>query len=97
MQETGMTIQTCAKRMTVALATLRRGATPEAREAAVRDVAGAIGDACCIPSMTWHDAQSKAKMAEICLKGRNAVSARRIVASLARDLENLPPKGAPIA
>lgn len=93
MSKDGLTLKICEKQMKAALAQLRHGDTPETREKAVQEVDTAIADAARIPSATWHDAQAKADMARVCLMGRNAKAARRIIASLARDLENLPAKG----
>lgn len=90
----GLTIADTAKRMDTALGVIRRGATPEAREAAVQDLERAMQDASRIAAVTFDDANVKADMVKVALMGRNARAARRIVASLARDLEHLPKPGA---
>lgn len=93
MTKAGLTIEGATARMHAALATLRRGETPEARAEAVQALDAAIADAARLPAGTWQDAQHKASMVRVTLAGRNASAARRVVASLARDLENLPAKG----
>ncbi|WP_223428863.1 hypothetical protein, partial [Tateyamaria pelophila] len=72
MTQTGLTIANAATRMRAALATIRRGATPEAREAAIDDLDRAIQDAARLTSATWMDAKAKAEMVQIALMGRNA-------------------------
>ena len=86
-----VTIEICHGRMmTAALGDLRSGGD---KAAAIARVGRAISQASEIPAATWQEAASKGAMVRITLTGANASASRRMMASIERDLENLPPKG----
>ena len=84
------TIEFYHERMNNALGDLRMGMADHAE--ALRIIDGAIEGACSIPSLTWRDGVYKAHMLRTACMGANAVVARKVLASLQRDFENLPPR-----
>ena len=90
MTDEGLTIEICHGRMMTALGDLKGGGD---KAAALSRLDSAISKACAIPSETWQEASAKAAMLRISLTGANASASRRVIASIERDLEHLPPKG----
>ncbi|MCA1775566.1 MAG: hypothetical protein LC676_08155 [Loktanella sp.] len=86
----GVTIEILHGRMIAALGDLRSGTGDKATAVARLD--SAISQACRIPAMNWRDASAKAAMLRITLTGANASASRRVIESIERDLENLPPR-----
>lgn len=89
----GLTMGHLEEQMELALSIIRRGATPDERALAIDELDRALADAARLTSVSWKDAQLKGEMVQVALAGRNAKAARLMLASLARDLEHLPPKG----